>query len=224
VERLGDTPRFSARLVDRHWLAPGILELRLTRPEGLDFIPGQFLRFVMNGYKRDYTMVSSPDAETIDFCIAMVDGGRFSSDIQKADIKATFQLTGPHGHFIFQGALNPAVFVATGTGVAPFVAFCRSGVGAGLLLHGVGIPDRLIYREILQSALSEYIPCISRPSENTISRDNAFTGRVTHYLAQQLKPGTYDFYLCGRGSMVRDVTALIDEQFGDSRLYIETFD
>lgn len=224
MERVGGMPRFSASLADRHWLAPGILELRLTRPEGVNFIPGQFLRFVMDGYERDYTMVSTLDGETIDFCIAMVDGGRFSRDIQKADIGATFNLTGPHGHFVFQGSAIPAVFVATGTGVAPFVAFCRSGVDAGLLLHGVGTPDRLIYRDILQSALRGYVPCLSQPFKKMDYPDNAFAGRVTHYLEQQLTPGIYDFYLCGRGAMIRDVTALVDRQFGDSRLFIETYD
>jgi len=224
VERVSVTPRFTACLVERHWLAPGILELRLTRPVEIAFIPGQFMRFVMDGYERDYTMVSTPDAETIDFCIAIVGGGQFSGDILKADIGTPFQLSGPHGHFIFQGPANPAVFVATGTGVAPFVAFCRSGVNAGLLLHGVGTPDRLIYREIFQSTLCEYVPCISRPFDNSDNVENAFSGRVTHYLGQQLTPGTYDFYLCGRGGMIRDVTALIDEQFSDSRLFIESYD
>jgi len=224
VGRVGGVPRFSASLVDRHWLAPGILELRLTRPAGVVFIPGQFMRFVMDGYERDYTMVSTPDAKTIDFCIAMVDGGRFSNDIQNAGIDTTFQLTGPHGHFVFQGSANPAVFVATGTGVAPFVAFCRSGVGAGCLLHGVGTPDRLIYRDVLQSELPDYVPCISRPFERRGHPDNAFAGRVTHFLAHRLKPGAYDFYLCGRGAMIRDVTVLIDAQFGNSRLFIETYD
>ena len=224
MERVSDTPRFAASLVVRQWLAPGILELRLTRPADIGFIPGQFLRFAMDGYERDYTMVSTPDAETIDFCVAMVAGGRFSGDILKADIGAPFQLTGPHGHFVFQGSSNPAVFVATGTGVAPFVAFCRSGMAAGLLLHGVGTPDRLIYRDIFESALREYVPCISRPFENMDNLENVFSGRVTNYLEQQLAPGTYDFYLCGRGAMIRDVTALIDEQFCDSRLFIESFD
>ena len=224
MERVSVTPRFTACLVERHWLAPGILELRLTRPVEIAFIPGQFMRFVMDGYERDYTMVSTPDAETIDFCIAIVGGGQFSGDILKADIGTPFQLSGPHGHFIFQGPANPAVFVATGTGVAPFVAFCRSGVNAGLLLHGVVTPDRLIYREIFQSTLCEYVPCISRPFDSRDNVENAFSGRVTQYLEQQLTPGTYDFYLCGRGGMIRDVTALIDEQFSDSRLFIESYD
>jgi benzoate/toluate 1,2-dioxygenase reductase subunit len=224
VERVGDTPCYTASLLDRRWLAPGVLELRLTRPEGVTFIPGQFLRLVMAGYERDYTIVSAPDAGTIDFCIAMVEGGRFSSDILKAEIGFSVQLTGPHGHFVFQGPVNPAVFVATGTGVAPFVAFCRSGVDEARLIHGVGTPDRLIYRDLLQSALQEYVPCISRPSENMDPSNRAFSGRVTDYLGNRLKPGTYDFYLCGRRSMIRDAAAIVDDRFGDSRLFIETYD
>lgn len=217
-------PRFRASLVDRRWLAPGILELRLTRPADVAFIPGQFLRFTMDGYERDYTMVSASDAGTIDFCIAIVDEGRFSTEILAADKGTSFQLSGPHGHFVFQGPVNPAVFVGTGTGVAPFVAFCRSGVSDALLLHGVGIPGRLIYRDVLQAALRGYVPCLSRSSETIDRPATAFSGRVTRYLERQLKSGTYDFYLCGRRSMIRDATVIIDDRFGDSRLFVETYD
>jgi benzoate/toluate 1,2-dioxygenase reductase subunit len=93
-----------------------------------------------------------------------------------------------------------------------------------LLLHGVGTPDRLIYRHLLQGAVRGYVPCISQPSETVGLPPNAFSGRVTRYLEQQLKPGTYDFYLCGRRSMIRDATAIIDDRFGDSRLFVETYD
>lgn len=224
MEGVNDMPEYTASLVNRHWPAPGILELRLTRPADVSFFPGQFLRFVMDGYERDYTLISAPEAETIDFCIAMVEGGRFSGDIQKAKIGARLLLSGPHGRFVFQGPLNPAVFVATGTGVAPFVAFCRSGVGAALLLHGVGTPERLIYRDVLQSALHGYVPCISRPSESRSRTEHHFSGRVTDYLERRLKPGTYDFYVCGQRAMIRDVTAIIDDRFSESRLFIETYD
>lgn len=214
----------AAVLRERRWLAPGVLELRLHRPEDFTFIPGQFLRFVMDGYQRDYTMVSDAHAESIDLCIAMVDGGRFSGEILTADIGAALPVSGPHGHFVYQGVANPAVFVATGTGVAPFVAFCRGGVGNALLLHGVSTTDQLIYREFLQPVLSGYVPCISQPDEHADDPTDAYPGRVTHYLEQELGPGVYDFYLCGRRAMIRDATAIIDRQFGDSRLFIETYD
>jgi benzoate/toluate 1,2-dioxygenase reductase subunit len=224
VERVGDTPSYTASLLDRHWLAPGILELRLTRPEGVAFIPGQFLRLLWMVTSGITPWFPHRMPRRSIFASPWWMGGRFSSDILKAEIGILIPLTGPHGHFVFQGPVNPAVFVATGTGVAPFVAFCRSGVDEARLIHGVGTPDRLIYRDLLQSALQEYVPCISRPSENMDPSNRAFSGRVTDYLGQRLKPGTYDFYLCGRRSMIRDAAAIVDDRFGDSRLFIETYD
>ena len=214
----------TTRLTSRRWLAPGILEFRLHKPLDYGFIPGQYVRFMMDGYQRDYTMVSKSESETIDFCLAVVDKGRFSTEILKAEIGATFQVSRPLGHFVYQEGVNPAVFVATGTGVAPFVAFSRSGVGDALLLHGVSSPDRLIYRDHLEPALREYIPCIRQPDADHSDATGGYPDRVTHYLQEQLKPGTYDFYLCGRRSMIRDAAAIIDHQFGDSRLFIETYD
>jgi benzoate/toluate 1,2-dioxygenase reductase subunit len=224
VEQLNTSGPVRSRLVIRKWLVPGILEVRLSRPAGFTFIPGQFLRFLMDGYERDYTMVSAPDDETLDFCIAMVDQGRFSDDILKADLESPFALSGPHGHFIFQGPVNPAVFVATGTGIAPFVAFCREGVRDALLLHGADTSERLIYRDLLQTRCRRYVPCITNPVRNETRLENAFAGRVTRYLGEILNPGIYDFYVCGRRPMVQDVTAIVDERFDGSRLFIEVYD
>lgn len=224
MENLNGNRLATVVLTAKHWLTPGILEFRITRPAGFSFIPGQFLRFLMDGYQRDYTPVSKTDATTIDCCTAVLNKGRFSSDILKADLGVALQISGPHGHFVFQGTVNPAVFVATGTGVAPFMAFSRAGVSDALLLHGVGSPAELIYRNSLQSGLREYVPCISQPFKKDVGLANAYSGRVTQYLEAQLKPGTYDFYLCGRRNMIRDATAIIDQQFDDSRLFIETYD
>lgn len=211
----------------RRWLAPGILEVRLSRPAGFAFLPGQFVRVAIADIARDYTMVSAADGDTLDVCIAVVDEGRFSRCIRDAAEGTALQLNGPHGHFVFQGPVNPAVFVATGTGVAPFVAFTRSGEGsAATLLHGVDRPERLIYGDLLRSRLHAYVPCISQAGRTgTADRPaDAYAGRVTDYLADRLAAGRYDFYLCGRRAMIRDATAVIDRRFGDSRLFIETYD
>jgi ferredoxin-NADP reductase len=224
VETVGAAGRFRATLVARQWLAPGILEVRLARPAGVDFLPGQFMRILKGDYQRSYSMVSKPDADTIDFCIALVERGRFSQAIRRAAIGDTFYLSGPHGHFVYQGPGNPEIYVATGTGIAPFVAFCRSGVSRGTLLHGVGTPDRLIYRSVLQSALPGYVPCLSRTPGRGDIPEGAFAGRITHYLEQMLAPGTYDFYLCGWQAMIRDAVAIIDDRFDRSRLFVETYD
>lgn len=211
-------------LISRQWLTPGILEFRLHRPPDYAFIPGQYARFMMDGYQRDYTMVSDPESDTLDFCIAVVEKGRFSTEIMAAEIGTEFQVSRPRGHFVFQSRANPAVFVATGTGVAPFAAFCRSGVSDALLLHGAVSTDRLVYRDLLAPGLRDYIPCVRQLDADNSKTTGVYAGRVTDYLQEQLTPGTYDFYLCGRRSMIRDATAIIDRRFGESRLFIETYD
>lgn len=224
MENLTGKGPFASALIARQWLTSDILELRLRRPVNFRFIPGQFVRLLMDGYERDYTMISAPDAETLDICIAMVDQGRFCSEILRTDTGTCFRLSGPHGHFIFQGPAHPAVFVATGTGIAPFVAFCRDGVKDALLLHGVPTPDGLIYRQLLQPAYRAYVPCISRVSAHADCPENTYAGRVTQYLQHELEPGIYDFYLCGLRTMVQEATAIVDERFGQSRLFIEVYD
>ena len=223
MENVKAKGHFTAVLIARQWLAPGILEFRLQRPSGFDFIPGQFVRFAMEGYQREYTMISEPGAATLDFCVAVEERGRFSNAIQDADIGAGFDFDGPLGHFVHQGPANPAVFVATGTGVAPFVAFFRSGVRGALLLFGIGTPDRLIYKQVLQAGVHACVACISK--EGAVDDDHAgrFPGRVTRYLETRLAPGVYDFYLCGRRAMIRDATAIIDRRFEGSRLFIEAY-
>jgi len=50
-----------------------------------------------------------------------------------------------------------------------------------------------------------------------------FAGRVTGYLGGHLPSGAYDFYLCGKGEMIRDVIHLVDQKFPDSLVYTEPF-
>ncbi len=224
MERVGEKNAHLLEMVARNILALGICEVRFRRPPQLTFVPGQFMEFVVGDITRDYTMVSAPQDPTLDFCIGIVPGGRFSETIQRAIIGSRFQLFGPSGHFIFHRAKNPAVFVATGTGVAPFVAFCRSGVKEALLLHGAGSPDRLVYGETLRSGVSRYVPCISRLSEKERETIDCHPGRVTDFLEKELPVGAYDFYLCGRRDMIRDATAIIDRRFDGSRLFVEPYD
>jgi benzoate/toluate 1,2-dioxygenase reductase subunit len=43
------------------------------------------------------------------------------------------------------------------------------------------------------------------------------------FLEKNLIPGRYDFYLCGRREMIRDVTFLVDEKFPGALVFTETF-
>lgn len=223
MEGIGCGQRFTSSLISRREIAPGILEVSMAKPKGFAFIPGQFVRIYLDGTPREYTIVSGKDADTIDLCIALVEWGQFSTLITKAPLGGRIQFSGPHGHFIFQESPRRSVFVATGTGIAPFVAFCRGGINGDILLQGVAVQEQLIYNNVLKDCFEKYVPCISNPEPARCNQDGVYAGRVTEYLKSMLVPGVYDFYVCGQRNMVADVTALIDEAFGRSRLFIENY-
>ncbi|MCU0597514.1 MAG: FAD-binding oxidoreductase, partial [Desulfobacterota bacterium] len=161
--------------------------------------------------------------EGIDFLVRNVKGGVFSSALASAREGDPFQFAGPYGYFRFYPSERLPVFVGTGTGVAPFVSIARSGVEDFILLHGVRRFLDLYYEPLFRKTARLYVPCLSAVKDQREGVAEGFAGRVTGYLANQLAPGAYDFYLCGNSNMIQDVIHLVDQRFPDSRVYTETF-
>jgi benzoate/toluate 1,2-dioxygenase reductase component len=205
------------------WLSEGTFELELTRPPLFDFVPGQRIRLLHRGLERDYSLVSTPAEATLSLCIRRVEPGQLSPLLAAAEIGSRLQFSGPHGYFTFRPSPRPAVFVATGTGIAPFVSMARCGVRSLVLLHGVRVAGDLYYASVLRTATQRYVPCLSAGPPASASPFSIFHGHVTEYLEEHLEPGVYDFYLCGRTEMIRDVTLLVDRRFPGSYVYTEAF-
>ena len=163
------------------------------------------------------------EADELALCVRLVANGRFSPRLARASSGDRFRITAPFGYFTYKASSRPAVFVATGTGIAPFVAFARAGIRGFDLLHGGRNASALYYQEILADSARTYTPCISGISSRE-SLPGSFAGRVDQYLATVFPEGVYDFYLCGLSEMIRDVTRVIDLRFPDSRLFMEAFD
>jgi len=211
---------FPTKLIDRRWLSTRTFEIKFRKPASYKINSGQRIQIYYQSMQRDYTPVSAPGDPEITFCIRKVDTGKFTSVLSTAEIGTRFDISAPGGYFTFKPSPRPPVFVATGTGIAPFCSMARSGVTDFTLLHGVDSPQDLYYQAKLESVAVLYMPCISRACQSSIKY---FHGRVTDYLQKHLPTAVYDFYLCGRREMIRDVTWLVDEKFQDSRIYTETF-
>ena len=211
---------FTCELLQRNLLTTGNFELVLSRPRAFTFRPGQRIRLFDRSQERDYSLVNAPDDSSLRLCIRLVTHGSFSTNLHSAGIGTRFDFTGPHGHFVLRHSNRPAVFVATGTGAAPFASMARAGSTGFTLLHGVRSTHDLFYTDLFQSSAGNYIACVSG---EVPASANDFHGRVTEYIERELPDGIYDFYLCGRRDMVRDVTWLLDERFPESRVYNEIF-
>jgi len=215
--------RYTALLQKRRWLTESTMEVEFSRPSKFPFTPGQRICFVYQGKERDYSLISAPDDTKLAICIRLVEGGFFSPILAAAEIGTRLSFTGPHGYFTFHPSERPAIFVATGTGIAPFVSMSRSGTTGFTLLHGVRTPPELYYESLFRTAAKAYVPCLTSAPKDASLPESAFNGRVTDYLEKHLPFGAYDFYLCGRQDMIRDVTFLVDERFPGPFIYTEIF-
>ncbi len=211
---------YIAALLKRRWLSKKTFEIFLSLPPAFTFKPGQRISLSLDGYERDYSIVSAPKESELTLCIRKVAGGRLSALLSVADTGTSLSVNGPYGYFTYKPSPRPAVFVATGTGIAPFCSMARSGISGFTILHGVRLPDDLYYASLFQQSAKNYIPCLSEAKKLPA---DSFQGNVTQYLEQHLEPNAYDFYLCGGREMVRDVTLLIDERFPGSLVYTELF-
>jgi benzoate/toluate 1,2-dioxygenase reductase subunit len=214
---------FQMSVCGHKWLTAHTFEIRFHRPSDFNFLPGQKVQVIHDGVKRDYSLLSTAQDDELAICVRHIPEGRMSPVLAHAPVGRIFHLTPAFGFFLFQPSRRPAVFVATGTGIAPFVAFVRSGVRGFHLLHGVRCAEELYYHDLLAPAASSFIPCLTGTRPPAPHRPHAFAGRVTAYLENRLIAGDYDFYLCGRGEMVRDALRIIDRRFPSARVFTETF-
>jgi len=216
-------PVQTSELLHRRWLSKKAFEIGLSRPAGFEFSAGQTIRMIYGGRERHYSLISAVEDQALAICVRYIPGGMFTPTLAEAKPGTRFQFTGPHGYFVFRPSNRPAVFAATGTGIAPFVAMARSGVSGFSLLHGVRTPDELYYQQVFGGIAVAYLPCLSGEAASDTPASGAYAGKITRYVKNHLARRPYDFYLCGRQEMIRDVTLLADEYFAGSYVYTEVF-
>lgn len=123
VTGVGD---FSTRLLARSLLSSDTMEMGFERPAGFNFVAGQGIRLSRAGLVREYSLTSGPEDERLSLCIQIVEKGPFTRLLAGLEIGSSLSFSGPHGYFTFQHGPRPAIFVATGTGIAPFVSMVRA--------------------------------------------------------------------------------------------------
>jgi len=212
----------ATELIRRRWLSDSVFELELSRPQSFTFKAGHTIQLFHENISRYYSLVSSPGDPTLRICLNHIKLGAFTPMLASAKTGTRFTFTGPHGYFNFSPSPRPPVFIATDTGIAPFVSMARSGIKGFTLLQGAHYSKGLYYQDQVRPCAERYLECVWDTPDEPASSE-LFHARMVALLVEHLKKGSYDFYLCGWQQMIRDVTRLIDHRFSDSRLYIEVF-
>jgi len=213
----------TVEVLRRRWLSDNAFEIELTRPPEFEFAPGQGIRLIHESIGRYYSIISNPGDATLTLCVYHVPRGSMSPLLARAGTGDVFHITGPHGYFIYTPSIRAPVFVASGTGIAPFVSMGRSGLSDFILFHEVDMAADLYYQDLFRTLASSYTPCLAGPSTAESPPPGMFHGSAADFIQDRLAPGVYDFYLCGGREMTSRVTLLADDQFPGSNVFREVF-
>lgn len=188
------------------------LRVGLAKPIG--FLAGQYVNIRVPGTDRhrSYSFSSLPGGAEGSFLIRNLPGGTMSTWLgSRAKPGDTLELTGPMGAFYLRPIERPQLWLAGGTGLAPFLAMLEK-----VAVEGTDHPIRLYYAvsrgadlveldrmKALAAAIGhvEVVTILAAPDE-----DHARKGFVTDHLGvEDFNGGDTDVYLCGPPPMVEAV-------------------
>ncbi|MDM0015362.1 2Fe-2S iron-sulfur cluster binding domain-containing protein [Variovorax sp. J22P168] len=123
-----EAPPIAGEVVAVRQVASETVLLEVAIPEGVQFEPGQYVRIrpEQSDVSRSYSMANRPGSSHLEFFIRLVPDGAFSKWLAAAKAGDKVELSVPHGTFFLRDEERPRLFVAGGTGVAPFLSMLRS--------------------------------------------------------------------------------------------------
>lgn len=223
----------TGRVERKHVWSEGLFTLTIRCPGVTPFEPGQFLQVGLplpdKHLHRPYS-VASPHGECLDFFIVRVDEGELTpklwnlseGDAIDVSVKATGSFTLSHVPDA------PCLWlVATGTGLAPYIAMLRDATvweryARIVLVHGVRLETDLAYLDELAAYRGmhgerfQFLPILSRQQ-----RDGCLHGRITHTIERgeleeragaKLVEGEGVVMLCGNPQMLDDMEMLLKDR------------
>ena len=227
----GQTFEAPLRAVER--LSDTSIAFTIDAPEGLAFLPGQYINIQVPGtdQRRSYSFSSAPGEAVLSFLVRDIPRGLMSTWLRETAAPGSLMaLVGPSGSFYLRDITRPLLFLAGGTGLAPFLSMLGkiSASGASHPIHLVyGVTNEADLVELSRiSAFAAEIPgftfatCVAAPG-NAHKR----TGYVTAFIEPaHLNGGEVDVYLCGPPPMVDAVrTWLAGQGVTPANFYYEKF-
>jgi len=186
------------------------------------FVAGQHVSLSIPGdyQSREYSIYSPEEGENLEVLVKEVEGGYFSPKLKHLKVGEMVEVHGPFGKFGLDEKhieSHKHVFIASGTGIAPFHSMVKSNPGLDYqLIHGVRTISEAYEKE--QYDADRFLLCTSRDPKGD------FEGRVTAYL----KTADFDkntcFYLCGNSDMIFDSMEILREKgFDRENINVEVY-
>jgi len=238
VRASGQRKLLSARLANSVLLSEQTKHLEFTVEEvdEFPFIPGQFVSIQQlkpegKTHTRAYSIASTPRSPAaFDLCLNRVENGFLSNWLCDLEAGATVQFHGPHGMFTLRQPHLDSVFIATGTGIAPFRGIVhwlfetpeRHQNREYWLVYGTRHEDGLYYGDeflAIERAYPNfhYLPTLSRGGNEWQGLRGYVQDHVREIVAERRD---MQAYICGLHQMVDANRKLLKDELGWDRKQI----
>ena len=189
---------------------------------GMKIRPGQHLVAGIRGNQdgREYSIFSGINDDFIEILVRKIEHGLVSRKLHDLKPGDYIEVNGPYGFFM-TNAQPPGskkfLFLASGTGIAPFHSFVRSYPDADYtLIHGITTIEEASLNEAFKNG--RYISCTSRDEKGD------FHGRLTGLLKQMKVEDDTMVYLCGNSAMIFEaIDILHGKGVSNSLIFTEVY-
>ena len=186
-----------------------LFELQLERGD-IQFEPGSCVAlFSADAESRPYSIASGTDEDILRFLVRRIAGGAVSDWLAERKPGDKVQVSDAFGWFRPGRSVEGerSVFIATGTGIAPFFSYMRSypQPAPELCLYGVRRAEEAFDFEALQHKGN------IRLALSQEEGSDHFHGRVTGLLEQLPLAADIHYYLCGLDTMIDETSSWLED-------------
>ncbi|MEK0084608.1 benzoate 1,2-dioxygenase electron transfer component BenC [Benzoatithermus flavus] len=224
---------FEARLKSVERLSATTIAFSLEGAGAVTFLPGQYVNVQVPGtdQRRSYSFSSPPGAETLSFLVRDIPPGLMSSFLrERAEPGMPMSFVGPAGSFYLRDIRRPLLFLAGGTGLAPFLSMLGKIAETGSahpihLVYGVTNDEDLVGVDRLEDCAARipgftFATCVA--AEGSAHPRKGYV--MAHTEPERLNGGEVDVYLCGPPAMVDAVRVWLGQQgVSPANFYYEKF-
>jgi NAD(P)H-flavin reductase len=217
--------KFNAEVLEKIEVAHGVYKARyqLVDPTSIQFIAGQTIMLTVAPNVYRAMSIASPPQETqvITSFQNVAPGGPGSKWMLGLQVGNPVEMMAPLGRFtVNHESARKKIFVATGTGIAPFRAMLLDTTDNRIpneqmsLYWGLRSVEDIFINDELERIDSErdnlkYYLALSRPPEGW----SGYTGHVTDLIfAQEKDIAACDYYLCGNKQMILEMQTRLTEK------------
>jgi Na+-transporting NADH:ubiquinone oxidoreductase subunit F len=219
-----------------------LFRFELTEPAKMDYIPGQYVQLLTPVYEksgeevyRAYSVASDPaEKGIVELIIRLVPGGICTTYC--FDYLAEGQgarMNGPYGDFRLSSTEAPMIFIAGGSGMAPFRCILfhmrnTSNPRKAIYFFGANkVKEMFMVEEMQQFEKDldgfEFVPVVAAPEEGETW--DGEIGLVTQAVQRRFEDASdYEAYLCGSPGMI-DASIEVLKGLGvkESGIYYDKF-